>query len=380
MLVEFLYTKEHIPYRAFSEIKKQQKQHPFMSDYDFAFFILPLSFGAKESEFYLRKFFSDRPFVAFYSSYIGTPDGFFEEFPVAVFFKRENTAWGDFSLKTYSLEKINLKELLREYNLPQYIHLLIVPGNTQPKEFLKFFVLLRETITNLKTKIVGWITGGDHKNGYYPVFTHNKTLKEKEFIVLSFGGFNYEAKTLIEFTPIGPPFEFERGDLNEMVKIDEKPALDLFKEVLPKDFPLDHIVALPLSIKPVNGSSFVKKPPLVRFPKELDTRRGTLTFWADLPKKGSFQFIYLRNLDKKFSRVFIKTQGWDFGLFLNCYGRRFYLEPKEEYQILKKHFKYPFLMVSSFGEFSTVRGRLNLFNGTNTFLLLRENLNLYKDS
>jgi hypothetical protein len=374
MLVDILISESGVLYKDIKNLSERVKENPFISPYDFALFILPSDYNPTVAAEYLNTFFGEKPFLAFYSTFVASNDFFTDKGLVGVFLK------GFKKSPCCILETFDNLQSLENYlkSQPNKVHVVFIPYPL--KEFgkkLRFF----EGLEGYDATVSGLITGGADYRRSYPLLTNGGMVEDGRVAVLTFEGVQGCLASAINFKKIGPPFDFTAEDIHCLKTIDGSDAVTFFSEILKKDKKqLDHetMVGFPMLIK-TEGNEYRK---LIRFPKEVEN--GRLIFWSNLPPRGQFHFIYLLP-DRKKIKSLLKRKCHefypycDFVLLFYCIGKSIFVDPKEDIEFLRKKLSVPFLVIGSYGELYTQNRKLYVLNATTTFLLLKEEKEEKKD-
>lgn len=371
MLVNIIVSETGVLYRDFLNISLPIENHPVFSSYDLAIFVIPSIYEKEVVKKYLKSFFRKKPFIAFYSTFVGSNDFFTTKGLVGIFLKK---AYDSSACEIKIFEELEqFKQYIASRNDESFVHLVFVPYPlVKFRQKFNFF----EVIENVKTPISGLITGGYDYKGQYPIIVNGDEVKDGQIAVLTFKNLKGCLASSISFKKIGPPFEFTSEETYKLKTVDGQDAIDFFLEILrkqTKELSPEILVGFPMLIRDENGN--YRK--LVRFPKEVRDRG--IVFWANLPVKGKFHFVYLlpdrmkvKNILKRHCNGFYPVS--DLALFFYCVGKSAFINPEEDVAFIGQKLSIPFLVVGSYGEIFTFKGKLYILNGSTTFLLLKEEL------
>ena len=372
MFANVFYSSEGTLYKDFFNLYKTVEDNGIFLDYNFAIFVLPSYYKLEVAKYYLDKLFGNKPYVAFYSNFVASNDLFSLNHLVGMFITSDKVKEN----VSCFLEGFNNPEELVEYissrNIENFLHFIFVPYPL--KGFRKNFLTLRDGLPSLKATVVGALTGGLDYTREYPVITDRGVFKDGSFVVFSISGAKYCYNSIVRFKKLGPPFSFTSDGKYTVKTIDGKDAALFFSRLLKVEvsrLTAEYLTAFPMFLKPDEKYSLHK---VIRFPKEV-VEEGVL-YWGDVPKKGEFNFIYLLGdsdywsytLEKRCSGLYPVS---DFGIFFYCVGKSVFANPEKDIKELAKHLQVPFLVIGSYGELTTYRGKLYLLNGSTTFTLLR---------
>lgn len=355
-------------YKQIFSVFQQAANAKVFRDYDFALFILPEWFNVKFAKHYIDKIFGKKPYLAFFSTFTATGEFFTDSALVALFFKLEEKE--EFYIQQFRTTE-EFKSYLSSQDQNNALHILFVPS---PHErFKELFPSLKEGVSLKESTLTGIITGGNFYGKSYPLISNGRICPDGCFSLLTLKNTDNCNGNTISFKHIGPPFFFSSWDNYTIGRIDDRDARKFFEELLEGRDRLtpEYLTGFPMVLKPEDENSF---PKVVRFPKE-GTEKGIL-YWADVPARGEFHFIFLLG-DKEKLRDTLKrkcSKGsliWDFGLFFYCIGKAAFVAPEEELEFLNQFLQFPFLLVASWGEFTTYRGQIFWLNGSTTFSLMR---------
>ncbi len=76
MLVNIIFSETRVLYRDVQNIFTLIEKNSVFSSYDLAIFVIPPIHDKEVVKNYLKSFFGDKPFIAFYSNFVGS-NGFF---------------------------------------------------------------------------------------------------------------------------------------------------------------------------------------------------------------------------------------------------------------------------------------------------------------
>ena len=368
MLANVLLSETGVLYKDIRNLYAKIEKDRVFKDYELALFILPTPYNPKVAKHYLDKFFGKKPYIAFYSNFVGSNDFFTHSGLVGLFLKGEGE-------KKLSCE-INVFENLTQFGKyvrekPAEVFIVFVPYPTE--EFRKNFNYFLG-LENLKTNVTGIFTGGFDYTESYPVLTHEGIVEDGKIAVLSLCNVGACLRSGVNFKKIGPPFNFTATDSRFMVAIDGQPAAKFFKDILKLDtqnITAEYLTGFPMLIR-TESDEYNK---VIRFPKE--TRGNFVAFWGNLPEKGQFHFVYLLP-DKSKIKTILKKHCEDLypvadlGLFFSCVGKSVFVNPEEDLEFFRKKIQFPFAVIGSYGELYTYNGKIFMLNGSTTFLLLRD--------
>ncbi|RTZ70054.1 MAG: hypothetical protein DSZ30_01400 [Aquificaceae bacterium] len=369
MLVNIIFSETGVLYRDVQNIFTRIEKNPVFSSYDLAIFVIPPIYDKEVVKSYLKNFFGGKPFIAFYSNFVGSNDFFTEKGLVGIFLKK---AYENSFCEIKIFENLEgFKQYIANRNTKSFVHLIFVPYPlVNFRQKFKFF----EGFENVKTEISGLITAGYDYDREYPIIVNGKEVKDGRIAVLTFNNLKGCLASSINFKKIGPPFDFTSEDTYKLKTVDGQDAIDFFLEILKREtneLSPEILVGFPMLVKN-EGDNYRK---LVRFPKEV--RDGELIFWANLPEKGQFHFVYLlpdrvkvKNILKRHCKGFYPVS--DFAIFFYCVGKSAFVNPKEDAEFIGKRLSIPFVIVGSYGEIFTFNEKIYMLNGSTTFLLLKE--------
>ncbi len=368
MLTNILFSDSKTPYRDIQHLAHLIEGNKIFKNYDLALFILPTYYNFEVAKNFLNKFFGEKPFIAFYSTFVGSNNFFTTEGLVGLFLKGEKKPL------TYSINVfdnlLSLENFLESH--PEAAHLIFIPYPF--RRFAENFNYFKE-ITVKETPVSGLITGGMDYNGIYPVIVNDSVVNDGSVAVLSLEEGKACLRSTINFKKLGPPFSFTASKGYLMETVDDQPAVEFFRTILNKFgmdvLKADYLTGFPMLIK--NQEEEVEFNKLIRFPKEEE--EGNIAFWANLPTRGFFHFTYLLSDRSKIKNILKKHCDLypvaDLGLFFLCVGKSIFLNLEEELKFLRKRLQFPFLVVGSYGELCTYRNRLWILNGSTTFVLIK---------
>lgn len=181
----------------------------------------------------------------------------------------------------------------------------------------------------------------------------------------------------------GPSRKITKAKSNVLWELDNKPALQVYKEYLGK-----HAAELPASalLFPLSLSVENKKHKVVRTILSIDEQTGAMTFAGDLPVGAEVQLMK-SNIDKLVAGAEGAAQRCElsgppeFALLVSCVGRRLVMgqRTEEEIEAVQQAIQtqsFPLTGFYSYGELSP-QGKLercDLHNQTMTVTMLREKL------
>jgi len=180
----------------------------------------------------------------------------------------------------------------------------------------------------------------------------------------------------------GPEREVTQSNYNTLFQLDDRLALDLYKDYLGKyadDLPGSALL-FPLSIRATNDS-----PTLVRTILTIDEKRKSMTFAGDIPQGACVRFMRA-NLDRLIDASAVAAQRAlqrtesppELALLISCVGRKLVLgqRTEEEIEVARDIFGETPVMTGfySYGEIAPVGQELRgeLHNQTMTITTLSE--------
>ncbi|RAJ93971.1 hypothetical protein LX87_03855 [Larkinella arboricola] len=179
----------------------------------------------------------------------------------------------------------------------------------------------------------------------------------------------------------GPEREVTKANYNILYQIDDKHALDLYKEYLGKyaeNLPAAAFL-FPLSMRANNESE-----PLVRTILTIDEAARSMTFAGDMPEKALIRFM-TANLDRLIdasataAQTSMKQLNFtpELAILISCVGRKLVLgqRTEEEVEVAREVFGRDAVMTGfySYGEISPLNTRCELHNQTMTVTVFSEN-------
>ncbi|MFD1140787.1 FIST signal transduction protein [Larkinella insperata] len=179
----------------------------------------------------------------------------------------------------------------------------------------------------------------------------------------------------------GPEREVTQANYNVLYQIDDKHALDLYKEYLGKyaeNLPAAAFL-FPLSMRVTTDSE-----PLVRTILTIDEATKSMTFAGDMPEKALIRFMTAnldRLIDASATAAQISMKQLDFtpelAILISCVGRKLVLgqRTEEEVEAAREVFGQNAVMTGfySYGEISPLNTRCELHNQTMTVTVFSEN-------
>ncbi|MGV3558239.1 FIST signal transduction protein [Larkinella arboricola] len=179
----------------------------------------------------------------------------------------------------------------------------------------------------------------------------------------------------------GPEREVTKANYNILYQIDDKHALDLYKEYLGKyaeNLPAAAFL-FPLSMRANNESE-----PLVRTILTIDEAARSMTFAGDMPEKALIRFM-TANLDRLIdasataAQTSMKQLNFtpELAILISCVGRKLVLgqRTEEEVEVAREVFGRDAVMTGfySYSEISPLNTRCELHNQTMTVTVFSEN-------
>lgn len=216
------------------------------------------------------------------------------------------------------------------------------------------------------------ITGGlcgDSERFERTIASYNEEPKEGEIVAIGLYGESLEVSFSIfgGWTPFGPERIVTKSEGNLLFELDEKPALDLYKQYLgdkSKELPSAALL-YPLNVK-IEG----EEQSIVRSILNIDNDKNAMILAGDIPEGSKVQLM-MTNIDnianasemavKGASKNRIKDS--ELALFVSCIGRKLVLDQRVEEEVEE--------VVNIIGDVPTVcgfysYGEIAPFNGENT--------------
>ncbi|MGY5354726.1 FIST signal transduction protein [Wenyingzhuangia sp. IMCC45467] len=216
------------------------------------------------------------------------------------------------------------------------------------------------------------ITGGlcgDSERFEKTLASYNQEPKEGEIIAIGLYGETLEVSFSIfgGWTPFGPDRIVTKSQGNELFELDNKPALDLYKQYLgdkSKELPSAALL-YPLNVK-VKG----EKQSIVRTILNIDEDKNTMILAGDIPEGARVQLM-MTNIDNiaNASEMAVKSatknrqNTAELAILVSCIGRKLVLDQRVEEEVEE--------VVSVLGKEPTISGfysygEIAPFNGENT--------------
>ena len=368
MLANVLLSETGVLYKDIRNLYTKIEKDKVFRDYELALFILPSQYNPQVAKHYLDKFFGERPYIAFYSNFVGSNDFFTTSGVVGLFLRGEGEKKLSCEIKVFD----NLTEFGRYIGEKSAeVYTLFVPYPTE--EFGKNFNYFAD-LDGIAAPITGLFTGGFDYGKSYPVLTDREIVEDGRIAVLSFCDIRACVRSAVNFKKLGPPFNFTATDARFMVSVDGQPAAKFFRDILKLNaewITAEYLTGFPMLVK-TERDEYNK---VVRFPKE--TRGNFVDFWGNLPEKGQFHFVYLLPDKAKVKSILKKHCDnlypvADLGLFFSCVGKSVFVNPEEDLEFYRRKIQFPFVVIGSYGEIFTYNGKVFVLNGSTTFLLLRD--------
>ncbi len=230
------------------------------------------------------------------------------------------------------------------------------------------------------------VTGGlagDGKRFQQTQVCRNQHYGPNKAVVIGFYGDNLEVGygSLGGWAPFGPDRLITRADANVLHELDDRNALDLYKEYLGEyacDLPSSGLL-FPLKVTTKSGHE------VVRTLLATDENNGTLTFAGDLPEGAYAQFMRANSdglidgaLNAAEQALSTISQAPTLAILISCVGRRMVLEQRveEELEAIRDVFGPGTLLSGyySYGEICPQQGQTlsTLHNQTMTITTIRE--------
>jgi hypothetical protein len=232
------------------------------------------------------------------------------------------------------------------------------------------------------------ITGGlagDGANFDYTLVGLNEAPKQGRILAIGFYGDSLRVAhgSFGGWEPFGLEKTVTKSSANELFEINEKNALDIYKEYLGKyasELPGSALL-FPLSIQIEDGEDY-----LVRTILSIDNERSSMIFAGDLPEGSKVRFMKA-NIDRLVDAASIAANTSltsfdqiepDFALLISCVGRKLVLGNRvdEEVEAVAEVFGKGTILGGyySYGEISPLRqgGSCELHNQTMTITCMQE--------
>lgn len=232
------------------------------------------------------------------------------------------------------------------------------------------------------------ITGGlagDGPNFKSTILSLNEEPREGNVIIIGFYGKNLIVGhgSMGGWDVFGPEKIITKSDRNELIEIDGKNALDMYREYLGKyaKYLPSSALLFPISIIIENSQNTV-----VRTILSIDTEKNTMIFAGNVPEGSKIRFMKANfdniidgaSLAASNSLSYHKSLKPDYALLISCVGRKLILEGRidEEIEVINEIFenKTPMSGFYSYGELSPFNKEIKcqLHNQTMTITTFNE--------
>ncbi len=239
------------------------------------------------------------------------------------------------------------------------------------------------SVTNEKIKITGGLAGDD-ANFKSTVVGLDRTPENGNILAIGFYGnaIDIHFSSMGGWESFGMEKEITRSDANELFEINNKNALDVYKEYLgkySKDLPGSALL-FPLSIKTTDEAE-----PLVRTILSISEERNSMTFAGNMPKNAKVRFMKA-NFDRLIdgagnaaqSILSLHEKSPKLAILISCVGRKLILANRIEEEVdAVKEILTPQTLISgfySYGEISPANSsrKCELYNQTMTITTFDE--------